>query len=114
MSSTFTTTRTHCVTVTLGVAFHAAYPSQCRQVDFPLTVPAEFSLDDLFTALNRIRDCQQADVDALEWDWQRIARRRLDLLQAPSMSVGDTVELFSSGGRSVGKFAVASRGWTAL
>lgn len=112
MSLTSTIDRTTLVDVCLGVTFATAYPHQCDVISFPVTVTGEFDLEMLFAALNRIHDTVDADVAALPWEWQRTARRRLDLMQAPSMSVGDYVELFSEDGRHLGQFAVASRGWT--
>lgn len=99
------------VVVTLNRRFGEAYPTMCRSVTMHVTTPPEFALDDVFVALNRIDD-QAADVARLESEWQRTARRRLDLLQAPSMQVGDTIELFSASGSRLGAFEVAVTGWT--
>lgn len=113
MSITSTIERTAVVDVVLGSAFHAAYPRQCEVHTFPVTVyhNATFSLDELFTALNRIRACQDDDVYALPTEWQRVARRRLDLMHAPSMSVGDEVDCWDTHGQLIGRFRVASQGW---
>jgi len=98
------------VVVHLNRRFGDAYPTLCRSVTMHVTTPPEFDLDDLFRALNRI-DELESDLRSLDWEWQRTARRRLDLMQAPSMQVGDTVQLVSASGNRLAMFEVGEAGW---
>jgi len=100
--------------VRIGVRMHDAYPSLVQLHTVLVTTPAEFSLDELFAALNRVDETAEADCRRLPNEWQRTARRRLDLLRAPSMHAGDTVQLFSERGALVGSFRCADHGWEAI
>lgn len=102
------------VVVHLGVRFHRAYPGMCQMHTILVTTPPEFALDDVFSALNRVDETAEDDCRRLPYEWQRTARRRLDLMHAPSMSVGDTLQMFSARGHLLGSFEVGEQGWAVL
>lgn len=69
-----------------------------------------FDPDQVFIACNRIGTVSE-DMAELPTSWQRNLRRRIDTVEAPSMSVGDTVILTSQSGLPIGGWKCAAHGW---
>lgn len=99
--------------ITLGVAFAERFPDDTTQVVLTVAVPAEFTPDQIFTAANAIED---VDTDCARLQgWQQEIRRELDRRRAPSMSVGDTIQLVSEAGELLpATWRCDSFGWSRL
>jgi len=67
-------------------------------------------VDDLFVAANRIRWVDE-DIDALPHAHQKRVRRLIEQFQAPSMSVGDSIDITIDGGLRKRRFECAPVGW---
>lgn len=72
--------------------------------------PAEFSPEDVYRAANRI-DGPATDQAQLPTEWQRAIRRAIDEHRAPSMSVGDTIDVHSDSGVLLVRILCDRVGW---
>lgn len=81
-------------------------------VQVAVEIDGEFTPDEVFIACNRIEDTAR-DIAGLDHDWQRTLRWHIDVIEAPSMSVGDQFELLGPRG-PIGRWVVTSDGWKTI
>lgn len=67
----------------------------------------------MFFAANRVDDCA-AQQDMLDWMWAKNLRSLIDVIEMPSMSVGDRYLLLSESGTVVSSGLVETVGWRDL